>query len=57
MNILNPRFKYRNSQNTSVADTFRKFGFKPVTEAERKARQEKLHEPPANVTQLKRKAK
>jgi hypothetical protein len=41
MNILNPRFKYRDSQHTDIRDTWRKFGFKPITEAERKARQEK----------------
>lgn len=43
MRLLNPNFPYVSSANTNVADTFRRFGFKPTSEAERKAAQQRLH--------------
>lgn len=54
MNILNPKFKYTPSLHTDVSQTLRRFGFKPTTEAERKARQEKKS---AEVLPIKRTAK
>lgn len=60
MNILDSRFKYRDSQHTNVQDTWKKHGYKPVTQAERDARQKRAQEPPANVHHIetqKRKAK
>lgn len=49
MNISDPRFKWVRPENTDVAATWKKFGFKPTTEAERKARQSR-EEKPSNVT-------
>lgn len=54
MKLTDPRFRYVSSVHTDITATLRKHGFKPTTEAERKARQEKLHEPPANVTPLRK---
>lgn len=56
MNILNPRFKYTKSVDTKIESTWKKFGFKPTTEAERQARQRRFDEepPPANVRPLRR---
>ncbi len=39
MNLLDPRFKYVPSVKTNVAETFARFGFRPTTEEERRARQ------------------
>lgn len=55
--LLDPRFKYRNSDDTNVADTFKRFGFKPTTEADRRKAQERLHgartnKPKATVTPI-----
>lgn len=52
--ILDPDFKYTPAAAQSVADTWRRFGFKPTTEAERKARR-KPKPVPQNVRQIKRK--
>jgi len=59
MRLLDARFKYVPSTNTNVASTWRKFGFRPTTEAERSARQRRLEEAPlpmpattAEVTRL-----
>lgn len=42
--ILDPKFKYVPSASTNIADTFRRAGWKPMTEAERKRAQERLHQ-------------
>lgn len=39
MRLLDPRFKYRPADSTDIRDTWKKHGFKPTTDAERKARQ------------------
>jgi hypothetical protein len=39
MKILDPRFKYTPSLHTNIVSTWKRFGFKPTTEAERLARQ------------------
>lgn len=58
MNISDPRFKWVRPENTNVSATWKRFGFKPTTEAERKARQERTQEqPPANVTPIDKKAR
>ena len=49
--ILDPEFKYVPSAAQSVTDTWRRFGFKPTTEAERKARRKPKQR--ATVTRLK----
>jgi hypothetical protein len=41
MSILDPRFKYTPAISTDIASTWKKFGFKPTTEAERIARERK----------------
>ena len=38
MRLLDPRFKYIPAARTDVAATWRRFGFKPMTEAERRSR-------------------
>jgi hypothetical protein len=54
MRLLDSRFKYIPSTSTNVASTWRKFGFRPTTDAERSARQRRLQSgtPSAEVTQL-----
>ena len=54
MRLLDSRFKYVPSTSTNVASTWRKFGFRPTTDAERSARQRRLqtNAPSAEVTQL-----
>jgi hypothetical protein len=39
MRLLDRRFKYVPSANTDIAATWRRFGFRPTSEAERRARQ------------------
>ena len=39
MNLLDPRFKYTPSTSTNIVSTWKRHGFKPTTEAERRARQ------------------
>src|SRR5215470_649817 len=48
MRLSDPRFKYVPSTRTDVAATWRKFGFRPTTESERRAR--RLREPPVEGT-------
>jgi hypothetical protein len=38
MRLLDPRFKYIPAAHTDVAATWRRFGFRPTTEAERRSR-------------------
>jgi hypothetical protein len=54
MRLLDSRFKYVPSTSTNVASTWRKFGFRPTTDAERSARQRRLQTgmPSAEVTLL-----
>jgi hypothetical protein len=39
MRLLDPGFRYVPAANTNVAATWRRFGYRPTTEAERRARQ------------------
>ena len=43
MRIYDPRSKYTPSLCTDVAATWKRFGFKPTTAAERRARQRRAH--------------
>ncbi len=58
MRLLDARFKYTPSTSTNVASTWRRFGFRPTTDAERNARQRRSLEQQAvpqsgaDVTQL-----
>jgi hypothetical protein len=54
MRLLDTRFKYVPSTSTNVTSTWRRFGFRPTTEAERLARQRRLQPsvPSAEITQL-----
>lgn len=52
MNISDPRFKYTSAINTDVTSTFKKFGYKPTTEAERKLRQLRQTEEDAKVCDI-----
>lgn len=38
MSLLDPRFKYVPAARTDVAATWRRFGFRPTTDAERRTR-------------------
>ncbi|HSQ05103.1 MAG TPA: hypothetical protein VLN59_13755 [Burkholderiales bacterium] len=42
MRLLDAKFKYTPSTSTNVATTWRRFGFRPTTEAERSARQRRI---------------
>jgi hypothetical protein len=39
MRLLDPRFKYVPSAKTDISATWRRYGFRPTTDAERRARQ------------------
>jgi hypothetical protein len=39
MRLLDPRFKYVPSARTDISATWRRYGFRPTTDAERRARQ------------------
>jgi hypothetical protein len=55
MRLLDAGFKYTPSTSTNVASTWRRFGFRPTTDAERNARQRRLDaqsSPIAEVTHL-----
>jgi hypothetical protein len=39
MRLLDQRFRYIPAANTDVSATWRRFGFRPTTESERRARQ------------------
>lgn len=41
MRLLDPRFKYTPSLRTNILTTWKRHGFKPTTEAERAARQQR----------------
>jgi hypothetical protein len=43
MKMLDAKFRYVPSAHTNVAATWKRFGFRPTTEAERRARQTRLH--------------
>jgi hypothetical protein len=43
MSILDSRFKYTPSLHTNILSTWKRFGFKPTTEAERLARQRRIY--------------
>ena len=48
MSITDPNFNYTSSLKTDVVSTWKRFGFKPTSEAERIARQQKygaIYEP------------
>jgi hypothetical protein len=45
MRLLDAKFKYTPSTSTNITSTWRRFGFKPTTEAERTARQRRLQHP------------
>jgi hypothetical protein len=45
MRLLDAKFKYTPSTSTNITSTWRRFGFKPTTEAERSARQRRLQNP------------
>jgi hypothetical protein len=38
MGLLDQRFRYISAANTDVSATWRRFGFRPTTESERRAR-------------------
>jgi hypothetical protein len=39
MRLLDPRFRYVPAAKTDVLTTWRRFGFRPMTDSERRARQ------------------
>jgi len=39
MRLLDARFKYTPSTNTNIVATWKRYGYKPTTDAERQARQ------------------
>lgn len=43
MRILNPNFIYVPASHTNLQETFKRHGFKPTTDAEREAAQQRLH--------------
>ena len=51
MRLLDAKFKYTPSTSTNIMSTWRKFGFKPTTEAERMSRQRRLMQSGAQPTQ------
>jgi hypothetical protein len=59
MDICDARFKYTPSLSTNVVDTWKRFGFKPTTRAERLLRQRRSYAddaadtPGASVARLK----
>ena len=55
MRILDQKFRYVPSEATNVAATWKRFGFRPTTDVERRARQARLQgerlDPSAAVVQ------
>lgn len=45
MRLLDPQFKYTPSPSTNIVTTWRRFGYRPTTEAERRARRQRLQTP------------
>lgn len=43
--ILDPSFKWTPSASTNVSATWKKHGFKPTTDAERRSRQQRKSKP------------
>jgi hypothetical protein len=43
MRIYDPRFKYTPSLSTNILSTWKRFGFRPTTDAERQARQRRTY--------------
>jgi hypothetical protein len=43
MRLLDPGFRYVPSANTNVTATWKRFGYRPTTEAERRARQSRMN--------------
>ena len=55
MRLLDARFKYTPSTSTNIVSTWKRYGYKPTTDAERQARQRRaMGLPPkdASVVQL-----
>lgn len=59
MRILDARFKYTPSLDTNIVSTWKRFGYRPTTDAERAARQRRTQQelvnsgqPTASVTTL-----
>jgi hypothetical protein len=52
--MLDPEFHYVPATRTDIRATWRRFGFRPTTEAERRARQHSLETgfPPADIDLL-----
>jgi hypothetical protein len=42
MRLLDPGFRYVPSANTNVTATWKRFGYRPTTDAERRARQSRM---------------
>jgi hypothetical protein len=42
MRLLDTRFKYTPSTSTNIVATWKRYGYKPTTEAERQARQRRV---------------
>ena len=54
--LLDPAFKWTGSASVDVTETWRKHGFRPTTDSERRARR-KPKPMPANVRALPKRAK
>jgi hypothetical protein len=50
MGLLDPRFKYIPAARTDVAATWRRFGFRPTTDAERRFRNTQIDDGAADET-------
>jgi hypothetical protein len=50
MRLLDPGFRYVPSANTNVTATWKRFGYRPTTEAERRARQSRAMDPSSSPT-------
>jgi hypothetical protein len=49
MPLLDRNFKYVPASKTDVATTWRRFGFRPTTERERRARRPEMPPPPSAI--------
>jgi hypothetical protein len=61
MRLLDPGFRYVPATRTDIRATWQRFGFRPTTEAERRARQRSLETgaasaPPADIDLLPQRA-
>jgi hypothetical protein len=50
MRLLDPRFKYIPAARTDVTATWRRFGFRPTTEADRRSRKAQADDAAADDT-------